>query len=302
MNKDISVILVNYNGKKYNDKCIVSILNSTLKERIQVVVVDNASTDDSLLELENHWRDNEQVFILPLNKNYGFSKANNEGIKWAIEQKSTYYLLLNNDTEIEADAIEKMLNCCRQAESIVVPKILYADKPDKVWCAGGAFSPVIKKPFQRGDGEVDSGQYDKDEKCDFANGCCMLLSKQIIEALGFLEEKFFLYYEDTEYSLRAGERGVPIRYCAGAKVYHKVNGSTGGNEKPANGYYITRNWLLCNKMHMKRSRFFLFCFYFLLNRLAWILIWGVQGKNSMVKAVFRGISDFRNNKFGAYIM
>lgn len=251
MEKEIGVILVNYNGKEYNDKCIASILRSTISERVQVVVVDNASTDGSLAMLQKTWEADEQVTILELDKNYGFSKANNEGIRIAMEQGMKYFLLLNNDTEIEPDAIEHMLVRQQERGAIVVPKILYADKRDVIWCAGGNFSSVIKKPVQRGLNQVDKGQFDSSGECQFANGCALFLSKEIIEKNGFLDERFFLYYEDTEYSMRAKENGIKIWYCADAVVYHKVNGSTKGNEKPANAYYITRNWLLCNSLHMR---------------------------------------------------
>lgn len=307
MEKKISVILINYNGIKYNNACIASILNSTIAECIQIVVVDNASTDDSLSELCAKWSGNEQVHIIALDDNYGFSKANNEGVSWAIDQGIDYYLLLNNDTEIQPDTIERMLRYGQQAKGVVVPKVLYADRRDVIWCAGGTFSPVIRKAIQRGLDQTDNGQFNVSGECQFANGCALLLSREIVERVGFLDERFFLYYEDTEYSMRATEKGVAIRYLSDAVVYHKVNGSTGGNEKPANAYYITRNWLLCNSLHMRdvkgvggKLQFFLFIIYFICNRSAWFLIWFLQGKKEMCMGLLRGIRDFRRKKWGKY--
>lgn len=297
MGEKVSVILVNYNGKRYNNKCIASILQSTVKDRLYVVVVDNASTDDSLIDLKVHWGQNDQVVIIEMDQNYGFSRANNEGIKWSIENGINRFLLLNNDTEIDPYAIEKMLKIQEDTQSIVVPKIFYANKPDIIWCAGGTFSTIIKKPIQRGLNQKDCGQFDTNCKCEFANGCCLLLTKEIIEKNGLLDERFFLYYEDTEYSLRALENNIPIWYCANAVVYHKVNGSTQGNEKPENVYYITRNWLMCNKMYMNK-RFFLFLSYFLFNRVAWILIWQLRRKKEMKDAVIKGIKDYCKGKDG----
>lgn len=305
MEEKISVILVNYNGKKYNDACIASILNSTFSNCIQIVVVDNASGDGSWEALESNFAGDERVHLISLDRNYGFSKANNEGIRWAMEQGIEYFLLLNNDTEIEQDAIERMWLYHRKMRGIVVPKVLYADRRDTIWCAGGSFTPVIRKAVQRGLNQKDEGQFDKSGKCGFANGCAMLLSKEIVEKIGFLDERFFLYYEDTEYSMRALAQDVPIRYCADAVVYHKVNGSTKGNEKPANAYYITRNWLLCNRLHMCDKghinvRFLLFFLYFVCNRLAWLLIWFLRGKHAMCVAVFRGMKDFFRGTWGKY--
>ncbi|MCM1251799.1 MAG: glycosyltransferase family 2 protein [Clostridium sp.] len=303
MEKKISVILVNYNGKEYNDKCIASILSSTISGQIQIVAVDNASTDDSLLMLQKNWGDNEQVAILTLDDNYGFSRANNEGIRWAMEQGMEYFLLLNNDTEIEPDTIENMLSCQQEKKAIVVPKVLYADNRDVIWCAGGDFSPVVKKALQRGFNQMDKGQFNDSGECRFANGCALFLSKEIIDKIGVLDERFFLYYEDTEYSMRAARNGIKIWYCADAVVYHKVNGSTKGNEKPANAYYISRNWLLCNRLwlcqkHRLNVRFYIFLIYFFCNRLAWMGIWLLQGRRDMCAAQFQGVRDFVHKQWG----
>ena len=121
MKEKLSVILVNYNGKRYNDKCIASILKSQGKEQIQVVVVDNASTDGTLEALRQNWGADERVYIISLDRNYGFSKANNEGIKWAAAQGYQYIMLLNNDTEIEPQTVYRMLECQRRTGGIVIP-------------------------------------------------------------------------------------------------------------------------------------------------------------------------------------
>lgn len=300
MNDKISVILVNYNGREYNDKCITSILDSSISRQLQIVIVDNASTDDSWKELEDKWGNDCRIHRIPLNDNYGFSRANNVGIQWSISQGIECFLLLNNDTEIKEDAIERMFIWQKSHPGIVIPKIRYADRKDILWCAGGNLTPIIRKPIQRGFNECDVGQYDKSGKSLLANGCAMLLTREIINRTGLLDERFFLYYEDTEYSLRAMKNDIDIWYCAEAVVYHKVNGSTKGNENPANAYYIARNWLLCSQQHLGGRRF-LFYLYFLLNRLVWIVIWGVQGKWEMNHATIRGVKDFLNHKFGRYI-
>ena len=298
MRETISVILVNYNGKEYNDKCIQSILNSTIRGQIKIIIVDNLSTDGSLEALEEHWGSNEQIQIIQLRRNYGFSRANNEGIRAAIKQGIENFLLLNNDTEIESFTIEKMVESQKQTGAIVVPKVLYADRPEIIWCAGGEFSSVVKKPRQSGLNQPDGPEFQVSRFCGFANGCGLLLTKEIIDKIGFLDERFVLYYEDTEYSLRALDNGISVWYCADAVVYHKVNGSTKGNERPENAYYITRNWLLCNRLHMK-GRFLLFVIYFLINRLAWIFIWTIQGKQDMVKALLAGVKDFCTHRYGS---
>lgn len=300
MEEKISVILVNYNGKDFNDKCIGSLLKSRLSALLEIVIVDNASTDGSFQELQEIWGEHPQIHLIGLDDNYGFSKANNTGILFAMERGIDHYLLLNNDTEVEPYTIENMLVCQRRTGSMIVPRIYYADRPDVIWCAGGEISRIIQKSKHRGIGRADRGQFEQDRLCSFANGCCLLLDREHVKAIGLLDESFFLYYEDNDYSLRAQDAGVSIRYCAGAVVYHKVNGATRGNEKPVNAYYITRNWMMCSRMHMKSLRFGLFCVYFGLNRMAWTVIWSLQRKPDMIKAMHRGIRDFCHGKTGKY--
>lgn len=287
----ICVILVNYNGKEYNDKCIDSIFNSTIAEKIQIVVVDNASSDGSRESLHEKWDCDKRVHIIDLAENSGFAKANNVAIRWAMGNGITHYLMLNNDTEIEPDAIEKMWKCHEKNACIVTPKIFYADKSNILWCAGGRFSPIIMKPVQIGENEENSEKYNKDYDCDFANGCAIFLDEQILQNTGLLDESFFLYYEDTEFSMRARKKGIPIRYCADAIIYHKVNGSTKGNQSYRNVYYITRNWLIYEKMYLG-NKLWIFGIYFLLNRLVWGGIWIFQRKPQMFKAICLGIKDY----------
>lgn len=298
MEEKISVILVNYNGMSFNDACIQSILKSSIRDSLEIIVVDNASTDGSLEALQKVWGDQEKVHIIALDDNYGFAKANNIGIRWAMEQGYSTYVLLNNDTDIQEDTLERLLKCSQEHKALVVPKVLYADRPGVIWYAGGKLTPVIWKPVHRGLNRKDTGQYDREEKCDFANGCCLLMTKEVIEKIGYLDERFFLYYEDTEYSLRARAAGVEIWYCGQAVVYHKVNGSTRGNEKAANAYYITRNWLLCNEKSMNTLQFQIFKAYFILNRITWMIIWEVQGKKYMNKGVIAGICDYKKKNEG----
>lgn len=287
----ICVILVNYNGKEYNDKCIDSIFNSTIVERIQIVVIDNDSSDGSRERLHKKWDCDERIHIIDLAENSGFAKANNIGIHWAMKNGITNYLMLNNDTEIEPDAIEKMWRCHEENACIVTPKIFYADKSNILWCAGGRFSPIIMKPVQIGENKENSERYNKDYNCDFANGCAIFFDEKILKRTGFLDESFFLYYEDTEFSMRAKQKGIPIRYCAEAVVYHKVNGSTKGNQNYRNVYYITRNWLIYAKKRLGK-KIWIFWIYFLANRLIWGGIWIVTGKPRMCQAIYMGIRDY----------
>lgn len=294
----LAVVLVNYNGEKYNVACIESILADSGVEELKIIVVDNASQDDSMRLLENRYAGNEQLELIRLDDNYGFSHANNVGIDRAREQGADYVMLLNNDTEIMPDMLSRLWECAkRHPGSVVVPKIYYSDDRKRLWSAGGSFSPVIKKAAHIGLGETDKGQYDQEREIGFATGCCLWIPMEVIEKAGTLDERFFLYYEDTEYSFRLHRRGIPIYYCPQAVMYHKVGASTKGADSALCAYYIARNWLLCNRLHLGR-RYPLFLAYYVLNRTVCCLLWLVRGKTELVRATLRGIGDYRKGNLG----
>lgn len=297
----VSVILVNYNGLAYNDTCIASILESEWTGELHIYVVDNGSSDNSMKELEERWGKSPCLSFLYMGENLGFSAANNAGIKQAMQDGTDYVLLLNNDTCIEKTMIRELVQAEQKyGNCITVPKIYYYDKPDIIWSAGGGFTGIVKKPVSFGENQKDAPEYDVEKKCLNANGCCLLLAGKTFERTGLLDESFFLYYEDTEFFMRAGEKGVDIIYVPAARMYHKVNGSTKGNDNPACVYYITRNWLMCHKKHLQGVRVPVFLAYFLANRGAWTCIWLLQGKREQVKAVWQGMRDFITKRTGKY--
>ena len=133
---DVSVIIPNYNGKKYIKDCITSLKEQTIADRMEIILVDNASEDgSSLMALEA----DERVIVLPLDDNYGFSRAVNEGIKLA---KAPFVLLINNDTKAMPDMAENLLNAIKQDDNIfsVASKMIQMDDPARLDGAGDLYS------------------------------------------------------------------------------------------------------------------------------------------------------------------
>lgn len=294
----LAIILVNYNGKQYNEACIESLLAGRSTCDKSIIIVDNASRDDSMRLLHKRYDNDTRIELINLDDNYGFSYANNVGIRRAMEKGADYVLLLNNDTEIDADMLMRLEECAqRHPDSMIVPKIYYSDRRDVIWSAGGKVSPLIRKVSHIGVGQVDRGQFNEETEIGFATGCALLIPKGVIEKAGLLDEDFFLYYEDTEYSFRLTGMGISIYYCPKAVMYHKVGASTKGADSPLCAYYIARNWLLCNRKHLG-SRYPLFLAYFALNRLVCCLLWLIHGKTKLVHATIRGIVDYGKKEFG----
>lgn len=307
MEKKVSIILVNYNGKEYNAKCIDSILKSRDNYdgqiiRKQIIIVDNASSDNSVAVLKEKYymegQESARIEFILLEQNFGFAAANNRGIERAEQWGADYVLLLNNDTEIEPEMIQCLLECAdRHPQSVISPKIYYSDDRRRIWSAGGSLSRVIKKIRHDGLNQIDKGQFEKERKIEFATGCCLLIPRTVLALAGNLDERFFLYYEDVEYSLRLQKLNVSIYYCPKAQMYHKVGASSKGTKSSLCDYYISRNWLLCYKENLG-SRYWIFLPYYIINRIVCCLFWMLQKKKLSVKAVLYGVKDYRKGKFG----
>ena len=238
-----AVVIVNWNGRHYLDRCLGSVL-AQVPAPDRVVVVDNGSTDGSIDHLRSRW---PGVVVLDAGANLGFSGGNNLGIRDALAAGAEYVLLLNNDAELTVGAFGELLHSLRSAGPEIwaaSPKILYRSRPELIWSAGGGFDWWRGLSLDRGWNEVDRGQYDRPELMEFANACCLLVRARVFREVGLLDDGYFMYFEDSEFSARAGRGGARVAYRPAARVLHEVQGTTGtsvGGSSPMALYYWTRN-------------------------------------------------------------
>ena len=281
-NMHIVVILVNYNGMKDTIECIESIEKSTVKS--QIVVVDNASKENEAEKISQQF---PKVKTIRSETNGGFSAGNNIGIQWALEQGYEYIALLNNDTVIAPNMLE--LLCQNTSDtSVSTPKMLYFSKPNIIWYGGGYFN---KKT-----GNVGHEYLNKKDpedmavrECDYATGCCIMIPSSVFKKTGLLDERFFMYCEDSEFCLRLKENGIGINYVPAAKLWHKIGQSTGGAESALSMYYITRNRILYLKDYKQEFEPTALA-YTIVTRIIRMIQMIVKGKPEW-KAFWKGISD-----------
>lgn len=240
-NENICIILVNYNGYDDTVECIKSIENSDY-DNYKIILVDNGSKDKNKILNDNYINNVADVIISE--ENLGFSGGNNLGIKYAQEKYDPeYYLLLNNDTVITKDTISNLKKGFDfdSKAGIITGKIYYFSEPKTIWAAGGKFNFNTGIADQPELGKIDDGvQYENTCEVSFATGCTMLISKQVINTIGYLEESYFLYAEDTDYCCRVLNAGFKIIYVGKALIYHKVSAST-GKQSNMQQYYMFRN-------------------------------------------------------------
>lgn len=249
---NICIILVNYNGYDDTVECIKSIQKSNY-DNYKIIIVDNGSNDKEKLLNDDYINDVADIIISE--DNLGFSGGNNLGIKYAKDKYNPeYYLLLNNDTVINEDTISNLKKGFDfdDRAGIVTGKIYYFSDPKTIWAAGGKFDFNTGIADQPELGKVDNeNKYEGTYEISFATGCTMLISKDVIDSVGYLEENYFLYAEDTDYCCRVLKEGFKIIYTGKAIIYHKVSAST-GKQSTMQQYYMFRNNLYiiqkyCNK-------------------------------------------------------
>ena len=257
----VSIILVNYNGYQDTIECIKS-LNKMDYAEYKVIVVDNCSTDNSFEVLQEN--KNEYNFeLLKADENKGFSAGNNVGIKYALSQDCDYILLLNNDTVVETDFLTKLLEGFKYSDKCgaTISKILFYSKPDTLWYAGGSLNSRTARTEHWGYNTKDMPDNNRMTKVSFATGCCLCMARETVEKIGLLDEDYFLYDEDAEYSYRIQKYGYDIIYVPQAIIYHKVSASTGAGS-PMSQYYMVRNkyyFIKSNFVGLNKLSAYLYC-------------------------------------------
>jgi len=246
----IGVVTVTYNSSDVITGFMESLVGQTHQD-YALYVVDNASVDDTLQKLIPYTHQLSMV-IIENQKNIGVAAGNNQGIKQALADSCTHVLLINNDTEFESELFSKLLTGMDAAAcDMLVPKMLYHDQPKKIWFAGGHFDNVKTYiNIHEGYNEIDSGQYDEPRVIQYAPTCCMLIKPSVFEKVGFMDEKYFVYYDDTDFCIRALQQNQVLYFYPVATLTHKVSSLTGGGESDFALKYYMRNKVYFIRKHI----------------------------------------------------
>ncbi len=251
--KKTAVVILNYKVKEEVLRCVKSVMGSASKE-ISVIVVDNNSGDG----LEEEIKKITEVTFIQAGDNLGYSGGNNLGIKKALESGVDYVLILNPDTTVAKETIKILVEEAEKTgASLVGPKIYFAGTK-KIWFAGGVLDLANVLGSHRGVNEQDHGQYDHGYEPDYISGAAMLVKAEVFIKIGYFDERYFLYYEDSDFCFRAKRAGFKLLYLPEAVVEH-ANAKSTGLGSPLQDYYITRNRMLfAGKFLPIRARFALF--------------------------------------------
>lgn len=235
----VSVITVNYKQAEITRQMLQSLQNVTWPN-LEVIVVDNASGSKSINQVCSEF---SGITLIKSVLNRGFAGGNNLGI---LQAKGDFILLLNNDTEVEPDFIERLVETFSLDSSIgaVSPKIKYFDNPHIIQYAGYTeLNPFNLRMKAYGSKQKDEGRWDKIKETPYAHGCAFMIKRSALEKVGMMYEKYFLYYEEHDWSISIRKAGFKIMYQPKSVVYHKESISVKKNS-PLKTYYMNRNRIL----------------------------------------------------------
>jgi len=263
----VYVVSLNWNGRAYLADFCDTILRQDYSN-YKVVIVDNASDDDSTIFLRERYPDIE---IIRNEKNLGYAAGNNVGLEHAYSRGAQYFLVINNDTVVPFDTISRLVEIALVDPRIgfVTGKVFFhgngnmlqtAGKIDKFWRA-----TVVNV----GQNEEDKGQYDRQRDFDYLDDVFWLVKRDVYEQLGGYDPEFFLYWEETDWCARAKGKGYRLVYTPTARIYHKGSLSTGGGSNPKKSYYIRRNGVLFYWRHKTKLVFLLKLLFIIKEILDW---------------------------------
>jgi GT2 family glycosyltransferase len=296
-NPFVSIVTLNWNGLGVTIEFLESMKLSTYKN-YEIIVVDNGSDIDPTEKIMEGNYYNTKVVKSPVN--LGSAGGNNFGMRHS-RTDYDFCFQLNNDAEITPDLIEKCLEPFYTDSSIgaVCPKIRFHHNPTVIQYAGfNKMSMLTGKTTAVGSLEVDNGQHDVPGYTHLAHGCALMVKREVIEKVGMMAEKYFVYYDETDWSARIIKAGYKIYYQAKGLCFHKESISM-GKESPLKVHYMTRNRIYYMRRNATLPQLVVFIgFFSFLTIPKTVLKFSLRKEWKHLKAFINGVTwNLKNSKY-----
>jgi GT2 family glycosyltransferase len=297
--KDVAIIILNWNAYDDTFECLKSLEHLTYPY-FHVFLVDNASQDNSFDKLRQDYKDgkfNVPITFIQTEKNLGFAGGNNVAIKEAYKQGYEYFWMLNNDTVVDPNALTPLVETLEKDRQVgIVGSKIYYYGTNKIWFAGGKVNTWTGACVHIGFKEEDKGQYNQLKEVDYITGCSLCFRKEILETVGYMEEDYFLYYEETDWNLKSSNKGWKIVYIPNSVIYHKVSISSGGesNPSPYVAFYDIRNGHWMVKRTQKKYKWitsYLYRYYKALKKLIKMVVCNYDRKLIRIKLIVKALYE-----------
>lgn len=249
----VGIVTVTYNSAGVLDDFLSSLAEQGPgSPRFRLYAVDNASPDASVQKLRS--ASGLDVCVLARSSNLGVGVGNNLGIEQAIADGCDWVLLLNNDTVLPQDFLERLLSSAAElGADILSPRIDATDPPGSVWYAGGHIErwKALKPVHEHAGSPVDSTPA-VPTATEYAPACCLLVAARVFRTVGLMDPTYFVYFEDQDFAMRAAQAGFVYWYDPRVSMLHKYSSLTGG---PRSGFtlrWMSRNRVVICRRHLKR--------------------------------------------------
>jgi len=238
----IYAVSLNWNGFSLTVPCIDSLKKSIIPFK-RIIVLDQASTDDSGEKLQLLYENDTQVHIVRNEKNYGFSAGINIGIKKALDMGAEMVFIVNNDTIVDKDCIQHLHKVLLSdpLAGAAGPAIMYYSNPEKIWQAGGFFNKLKMGTSVPAKGKMLSEISKSINKVSYLTGCALLIPIETFNKVGFFDPSYFLYSDDVDYGLRIKSAGMNMYFVPVAKVWHKIEDIAIDRTTPLVLYHLARS-------------------------------------------------------------
>lgn len=291
----VIVIILNTNHRADTLDCLASLAKSTHKNH-KAIVLDNRSQDGSVAAIRQMF---PAVEVIELTENRGYAGNNNVGIKAATLQGADWVFVLNEDTILAPECLEYLVAVGEKDPRIGVvgPMVYHHDEPQVIQSAGGKISHGWES-LHLAQNETDRGQFSEPHPVDWISGCGILVRSGVIEDVGAIDERYFYYWEETEWCLRAGRAGWHVMHVPQARLWHK-GVQRNYRPKPLVTYYGTRNRLLTLAKHRAPIRAWLMVWLQIIRTLtSWTVKPKWKSMHEHRNAMWRGVFDFLRHRWG----
>jgi GT2 family glycosyltransferase len=243
-------ITLNWNRREDTLACLDSLTQQTLPG-LRMLVVDNHSEDGSPEAIARRFPQVEQILN---QENLGFARGFNAGLRQALKAGADHVFILNNDTTLAPDCLERLQAQLRFDTGILAPMIYYAQDPQRIWALGGSTHAMLLEKHDPWAEKPDPGDLPPVLECDFVTGCGMFFPRRTLERVGLFDEGFWMYYEDSDLCARVRKAGLHILAVPQAHMWHKVASSSGGSNSPAERYWMARSSVRFFRKHARGAQ------------------------------------------------
>ena len=292
----IAIIIINWNTYQLTFNCLKSLELCTYKNKI-IFFVDNGSNDGSGDKIALEF---PEINCINNQKNEGFTGANNKALKVILKQNFDYVLLLNNDTEVKPDFLSLMQASMDSDNNLAATQPLILDFPNKntIWNAGGSFNTFFGLSKTRYKGMMYKPNLKIETLTEWISGCCILVKIAVIKEVGLLDNRFFAYFEDVDWSIRMTNLGYKLGVVPKSIIYHHSSGSTKrnnttneGNLSPYAHYLNVRNHIYLIKKHNFLFNSLGSWIYQIIKITSYSTYFILRGRFSKFKIVWSGLLD-----------